>query len=85
MNPLLDGVLAEQLVDEDRLVLADAVGAVRGLGLGGGVPPRVVVDDGVGGGQVEAGAAGFEGDEEQRGFAGLEILDEFAAVLGSAG
>ena len=37
VDALLDGVLAEEFMDEDRFVLADAVGAVGGLGLGGGV------------------------------------------------
>jgi hypothetical protein len=44
VDAFLDGVLAEQLVNEDWLFLADAVGAVGGLGLGGGVlllPPRL--------------------------------------------
>ncbi len=33
VDALFDGVLAEEFVDEDGLVLADAVGAVGGLGL----------------------------------------------------
>ena len=49
VDALFDGALADELVDEDRVLLADAVGAVGGLGFGGGVPPGVVVDDGVGG------------------------------------
>ena len=49
-DPVFDGAATDEFVDEDRLGLADAVGAVGGLVLGGGVPPRVVVDDGVGGG-----------------------------------
>ena len=49
VDAFLDGVLAEELVDEDGLVLADAVGAVGGLRLGGGLSPGVVVDHGVGG------------------------------------
>ena len=65
VDALFDGVLSEEFVDEDGFVLADAVGPVGGLGLGGGVPPGVVVDDGVGGGEVEAGAAGFEQNEER--------------------
>ena len=70
----------DQLVDEDRLVLADAVGAVGGLVLDRRVPPRVVVDDGVGGGQVEADAAGLEADQEDRHLAGLEAADRRFAV-----
>jgi len=36
VDAFFDGFLAEEFVDEDGLVLADAVGAVGGLGLGGG-------------------------------------------------
>ena len=61
---LLDGVLGDEFDGLDGLFLADAVGAVGGLLLGGGIPPRVEVDNGVRAGEVEAGAAGFEGDEE---------------------
>ena len=85
MDSLFDGVLAEEFVDEDGLVLADAVGAVGRLVLGGGVPPWIVVDDGVRGGEIESGAAGFEGNQEDGGFAVLEILNEFSAVLGGSG
>ena len=49
VNALLDGVLAEQLVDEDRVVLADAIRPVRRLRLRSGIPPWIVVDDRVGG------------------------------------
>src|SRR4051794_8442440 len=38
---LLDGAGRDEAVDQYRLVLADAVGAVDGLRLDGGVPPRV--------------------------------------------
>ena len=43
-----------RLCTKTTLRLADAVGAVGRLVLDGRVPPRVEVDDGVGGGQVEA-------------------------------
>ena len=49
-DAVFDGAGADEFVDEDGLGLADAVGAVGRLVLGGGVPPRIVVDDGVGGG-----------------------------------
>lgn len=58
-NLLLDGVFENEFIDLHRLVLTDAVGAVGGLVHDRFVPPRVVVDDDVGAGQVEAGAAGF--------------------------
>jgi hypothetical protein len=53
-------------LNEHGLGLAEAVGAVGGLVFDGGVPPRVVVDHRVGGGEVEADAAGLEADEEDR-------------------
>src|SRR5947209_9037358 len=61
-DALLDGAGGDQLVDEDRLVLADAVGAVGRLVLNRRVPPRVVVDHRVGGGEVEAAPARLEAD-----------------------
>ena len=42
------------------LVLPDAVRAIGGLILDGGVPPRVEQEHVIGGGEVEAGAAGLE-------------------------
>lgn len=62
----LDGIAGQEAEDRDGFGLADAVGAVGGLGFGGGVPPWVEVDHDIRGGQVEAVAAGFEGDEEYR-------------------
>jgi len=43
------------------------------------------VDDGVGGGQVETDAAGFQADQEDRHFAVLELVDRRFAVAGVAG
>jgi hypothetical protein len=59
----------DQLVNENRFRLADAVGAVGGLRFHGRVPPRIVMDDRVRRRQVQAGAAGFEADQEQRNLA----------------
>ena len=65
--------------------MADAVGAVGGLGFDGRVPPRVEVDDGVCFGEVEAEAAGFETDEEDAFFGvALEGVDLGGAVGGFA-
>ena len=55
---------AAELVARDDARLADAMGAVSGLGLGGGIPPRIEVHHSVGAGEVEAGAAGFEREQE---------------------
>ena len=85
LDALLDGAGTDEFVDEDRVFLADAVGAVGGLCFGGGVPPRVVVDDGVCRSEVESGAAGFEGNEEEGDFSRLEFIDEGTAVFGAAG
>ena len=61
------------------------MGAVGGLIFDCRVPPRVVVDDGVGGGEVEADATGFEADQEDWDFAFLEAPDRGFTVDGVAG
>ena len=60
------GAPGDHPVHLDRLGLADPVGAVGGLLLDGGVPPAVDVDHVVGAGEVEAGAAGLEREQEDR-------------------
>ena len=85
VNAVFDGAIADEFVDEDGFVLADPVGAVGSLVFGGGIPPGVEVDHGVGGGKVEAGAAGFKGDEKNGDVFALEFLDEIAAVFGGSG
>ena len=76
---LLDRALGDEPVGRDDLGLADAVRAVGRLVFDGGVPPRVEVDDRVGRGQVQAGAAGLEGDEEdRRPVVALEVVDALA-------
>ncbi len=60
VNAVFHSARADEFMDEDRLVLADAVGAVGGLVFGGGVPPGVEVDDAIGGGEVKASAARFK-------------------------
>ena len=79
---MFDGALADEFVDDDVLLLADAEGAVGGLVFDGGVPPAVEVDDVAGGGEVEAGAASFDADDHEGWAAGLlEGFDEFGALL----
>src|SRR5690606_36657490 len=80
VDAFLQGPGGDQLVDVDGLRLPDAVGPVGGLVLHGRVPPAVVVDDVGGAGQVEAGAAGAQGDEQdRRSLPGLEVVDELVA------
>ena len=79
---LLDRVGGDEAVDRDRAGLADAVGAVGGLVLHRRVPPGVHVDHVVGGGEVQAEAAGLEGDQEQVALAILEGVDPLLAGLG---
>src|SRR5262249_686916 len=57
-DPALDRVLADEALDENRLLLTDAVGAVDRLVLDGGVPPAVEEEDVVHELQVQADAAG---------------------------
>jgi hypothetical protein len=81
----LDGVAGDEAVGEDLAGLADAVGAVDGLGFDSGIPPGVEQEDVIGGGEVKAEAAGFEADEEE--FAVgvvLEAVDLRLAFVGAA-
>ena len=58
-------MFGDEFEDLDAAVLADAVDAVGGLVLFGGVPPPVVVDDDRGDGEVDADAGGEErGDKD---------------------
>src|SRR6185312_17017346 len=79
---LLDGASADELVDEHRALLADAIRAVRRLALDGGVPPAIEVDHVAGGREIETGAAGFQREnEERRAVLPLKLLDEPHALL----
>ena len=80
-----DGAGGDEFVNGDGTLLTDAVGPVGGLGFDGGVPPWVEVDDGVGFGEVESVAAGFEADEKDTFVRiGLESVDLGGAVGGGA-
>ena len=63
---LLDGVARDEPVGEHGPRLPDAVRAVDRLRLDGRVPPRVEQEHVLGGGEVQAEAAGLQADEKQR-------------------
>src|SRR5690625_885859 len=60
--------------------LADPVRPVNGLRLDGRIPPGVEHENVVGFGEREARTAGFQADEEHRGGARAELVDDGAAV-----
>ena len=64
VDAFLEGAAGDEAVHLHVALLADAVGAVGGLRLDGGVPPQVEVDDVGGGGEVQAGAAGLQREQE---------------------
>ncbi len=70
----------DELVDEHRLVLADAVGAVSCLVFDRRVPPGIIVDHRIGRREIEAGTAGLQAQEEQRHLTGLELADRRRSV-----
>ena len=77
----LDGAAADERVDDDRVLLADAVGAVAGLVFHGGVPPAVEVDDVARAGEGEPGAGGLEREQEEgRTARVLELLHQLPAL-----
>jgi len=73
--------LSDQLDHVHVPGLADAVGPIGGLILGGRVPPRVVVDYQIRACQVEAGAARFEGNEEDLAVTAVEAVAETLTFL----
>ena len=60
---------------EHGLVLADAMGAVDGLILHRRVPPGIIEDHRIGGGEIEADASGLEADEKDPRAPVLKIVD----------
>ena len=61
-----NGVLCNELIHLHRVLLTDAVGAVRRLILDRGIPPRIQMDHVVGRREVEPRAARLEADEKER-------------------
>ena len=73
---LFDGVAGDEAIRKDFAGLADAMDAVDGLRFDCGVPPWIEEKNVVRGGEIEAEAAGFQRDEEQRAVrVGLEVID----------
>ena len=78
---LLDRLPPDQPIDGHPVDLSDAVRAVGGLVLDGGVPPRVEQEDVIGGREVEPGASGLQRDQQhRRAVLGLEATHHAPAV-----
>ena len=73
------------MIHGDILVLSDAVGAVGGLLLDGGIPPWVEMKDVVGTGEVESQPSGFQTDEEHWCHTMLEVGHHFLATADGGG
>src|SRR5204863_768324 len=82
---VFDCVAGDQLVGSDDTGLSDAMGAVGGLRLDGGIPPGIEMNNGVGGGEIQADAARFQADQKNwnRGIA-LEAIHDFLTLFGRA-
>lgn len=63
-DALSDRVCCDKAIDEDGVLLTDAVGAVGCLLLDGGVSPRNEDKNVIGGGKGKANATRFEADGE---------------------
>lgn len=77
-----EGALGDEPVDLDVFCLADSEGAVCSLGFDGGVPPEIVVDDLGGCGEVEAGAARLERQDEDFAVGILLEVENHCGALG---
>lgn len=84
-NIFFDRAGRDHTVDEDGPALADAMRPVDGLGLDRRIPPWIIEDHGVGGGEVEPGATSLEADQDQRHLARLKARDRRLAVFALAG
>ena len=60
VDALLESILGDEAVNEDVLMLADAVGTIGSLCLNGGVPPEVIMYDMTCSGEIETSACGFQ-------------------------
>ena len=81
VDALLEGARRNESVDQHVLRLADAERAVRGLILGGRIPPEVVMDHDVRGRQVEADAARLEREDHHAAVGVvLEAVDHLLAL-----
>ncbi len=86
IDALLDGSAANELVDQNIPLLADAKGAVGGLILDGRVPPTVEMDHVAGRGEVQSAATGLQGNhEEWRPLFILKRPHQFAALANRRG
>src|SRR6185503_13496630 len=63
---LFNRICSDQFVTGDNAGLANAVRTIGGLRLRGGIPPGIKMYDRVRTGEIEAGAASFEREEEER-------------------
>jgi len=81
----LDGIPADEAVSEDVAILSDAVSAIDGLCLDGGIPPGIEDEDVIGGGEVQPESARLEADEEDAAIrVGLKAVDVFFSFSGLA-
>src|SRR4051794_33132307 len=61
------------------------MGAIGGLGLDCWIPPRIEMNDAVGGGKIQADAASFQTDEEDgNGGIILKAIHDFLTLFGRA-
>ena len=81
-NLFFDGAACNDAVDHDGFCLTDAVGTVGRLIFDSGIPPWIHVNDVVGRGEIQTGAAGFERNQEGITFAALEGFDAFLSLRG---
>lgn len=71
-NFFFDSIFDDQFIDLHTVFLPNAVSTVGCLFLGGEVPPGIVMNDYIGTGEIEAGAARFQGNEKNLGASRLK-------------
>ena len=84
-NFFFNGILGNHFVHMDLPGLTNTVRSVNRLLLNGWIPPGIEEDAVIRRGEIDANAAGFQADEEERGpLLILEALDFFLSLAGRA-
>jgi hypothetical protein len=72
-------ILYNETINGDGAALPDPMRTVGGLVFDSRIPPRIEVDDVIGGSEIETGAPGLEADQEEVALPALKGLDPLRA------
>jgi hypothetical protein len=74
-------ILYNETINGGGTALSDPMRKVGGLVFDSRIPPRIEVDDVIGGSEIETGAPGLEADQEEVALPALKGLDPLRAIF----